>query len=218
VSTTGSASDLDSPAKSTSRSTASVFLVSAPGIAATPAVLCPRAGGAGPEWSRSSIALARARDTFRYPGAWKASSEIPGDTLVAWAVILVPSGVEVDANSSTPSSEKHHTSVTCERPVAEKQVADERALVRVPERITVPSSETPIRSRIRLGSVTSGPNAVQAVFGCLPPLDRIRQCRFQAEPTSSDPVTETRSIRSARYSLALPLPSSRRRAASRGES
>ena len=107
-------------------------------------------------------ALARARDTFRYPGAWKASSEIPADTLVASAVILVPSCVEVDANSSRPSSEKHHTSFTCERPVAEKQVADERAIVRVPVRITGPPSETPIRSRIRSGSVTSGANAVSA--------------------------------------------------------
>jgi hypothetical protein len=74
----------------------------------------------------------------------------------------VPSGVEVDANSSRPSTEKHHTSFTCERPVAEKQVADERALVRVPVRSTGPPSETPIRSRIRSGSVTSGANAVSA--------------------------------------------------------
>jgi hypothetical protein len=74
----------------------------------------------------------------------------------------VPSGVEVDANSSRPPSEKHHTSFTCELPVAEKQVADERAIVRVPIRITGPLSETPIRSRIRSGSVTSGANAVSA--------------------------------------------------------
>ena len=97
-----------------------------------------------------------------YPGGWKAISEIPGDTLVASAVILVPSGVEVDANSSRPSSEKHHSSCTCERPVAEKQSADDRAIVRVPDLITIPASETPIRSRIRSGSVTSGANAVSA--------------------------------------------------------
>ena len=97
-----------------------------------------------------------------YPGAGKASFGIPGDTLVASAVILVPSGVEVDANSSRPSSVKHHTSFTFELPVAEKQVADECAIVRVPDRITVPRSETPIRSRIRPGLVTSGVNGVSA--------------------------------------------------------
>ena len=39
-----------------------------------------------------------------------------------------------------------------------------RAIVRVPVRITGPPSETPIRSRIRSGSVTSGANAVSE--GC----------------------------------------------------
>ena len=41
-------------------------------------------------------------------------------------------------------------------------MADERAIVRVPVRVTGPPSETPIRSRIRSGSVTSGANAVSA--------------------------------------------------------